>query len=628
MRFGKSTILAAAITFAVIILNGAVFYSVYCSGDVLQSKDIYGNVYQANRSDIAAQQRLLDSLTRDKDDYAAYLGNNISLLEEYLAAAEYMAGNTNSLNNIDGETAEDRKERAKELYAQYTSNMQLPEPAVVSQQISTEIEKHQAVMSKVEYALNYDSYIDDTISNAQSLTDIGIYKQSGYLQSNILKTQKDFYGLRGLEISVVSDEGSIALVNCRFTDVFAIFLAALILVFVFFYDKSDSQSSLYRRKSMLAPVCTLVTGVAAMYISNIIIMARNVGVADFSVNIQSISAFRSCPYIISFGAFIVLSVVMKIIGCLILFALAAAVITARGRKRIVSGAAAGAFVAAEIMTAFSSSANPFVAFLREINIFSLFSFERFFIRYLNLNIASLAVSRLPVFIAFAGLIAVTSFALAKKYIRENAQALAGEIERGYYDEINRRYTESRKIRHDISNHLLAISALMESGNITEARRYLNEVSEMNDLAAMPVRTGASVLDALLFKKTEQAKERNITLTFDVSCPLGDTAITDYDLCSVFGNIIDNALEAVMPLEGNRKIAVAIEKQLDMLYIRCTNPYSGELRARGERLLTSKADTTLHGYGISRVREVAAKHGGEVKITSDNGEFTIEILMNM
>ena len=106
MRFGKGTALAAVITLAVIILNGAVFYSVYCSGDVLQSRDIYGNVYQANRSDIAAQQSLLDSLTGNKADDTVYLGNNISLLEDYLAAAEYIAGNTNSLNNIDGETAD------------------------------------------------------------------------------------------------------------------------------------------------------------------------------------------------------------------------------------------------------------------------------------------------------------------------------------------------------------------------------------------------------------------------------------------------------------------------------------------------------------------------------------------
>ena len=628
MKPGKNTILAAIITFAVIILNGTVFYSVYCSGDVLQSKDVYGNEYQTKRSDIIAQQMLLDSLPADINEAADYLEEKISILETYALAAECMTGDTYALELLEGETASEHRETAEKLYAEYTANMQSPDAVEVLKQINSEITKYRTVLSKVSYAQSYDSYIDEIISNSQTLTDIGIYKENGFLQSNIVKTQKDFYGLHGLGISAVSDEGSIALINCRFTDVFALFLTLLVLVFVFFYDRNDVKNGLYRRNSLLSPLCILIAGIAAMYITNIIIMNHNVGVVDFGVNVQSISAFRSCPYIISFGALVVLWVFMKIIGCLIVFALACAAITARGRKRIVFCTAAGAFVIAEIITAFSSSASPFMTFLREINIFSLFSFERFYIRYLNMNIASLAVSRLPVFIAFAGIVAVASFALAHQNISENAQALVSEAERGYYDEINRRYTESRKIRHDISNHLLAISALMESGNITEARRYLSEVSEMNDLAAMPVRTGASVLDALLFKKTEQAKESNISLTFDVSCPLGDTAISDYDLCSVFGNIIDNALEAVMPLEENRKITVAIEKQLDMLYIRCRNPYAGELRTRGERLLTSKADTALHGYGISRVREIAAKHGGEVKITADNGEFSIETLMNL
>ncbi len=628
MKPGKNIILAAIITFAVIILNGAVFYSVYCSGDVLQSKDVYGNEYQTKRSDIIAQQMLLDSLPSDKTEAKEYLNDRISSLETYALAAESMAGDTYALQQIEGDTAAQRRETAEKLYAEYTDNMQSPDPAAVAEQIDSEIIKYREVLLKVSYALDYDSYIDEIIINSQTLTDIGIYKENGFLQSNIIKTQKDFYGLHGLDLSVVSDEGSIALINCRFTDVFALFLTVLVLVFVFFYDRSDVKNGLYRRNSLLSPLCVLIAGIAAMYISNIIIMNRNVGLADFGVNVQSIQAFRSCPYIISFGALVALSVIMKIIGYLIVFALACAVITARDRKRIIFFTSAGTFVIAEIITAFSSSASPFMTFLREINIFSLFSFERFYIRYLNLNIASLAVSRLPVFIAFAGVIAVTSFALARQNIRENAQALVSEAERGYYDEINRRYTESRKIRHDISNHLLAISALMESGNIAEARRYLSEVSEMNDLAAMPVKTGASVLDALLFKKTEQAKENDISLTIDVSCPLGDTAISDYDLCSVFGNIINNAFEAVMPLKGNRKITIAIEKQLDMLYIRCKNPFEGEIRTRGERLLTSKTDSALHGYGISRVREIAAKHGGEVKITAENGEFNIEILMNM
>ncbi len=628
MKLGKNTILAAIITIAVIILNGAVFYSVYCSGDVLQSKDVYGNEYQAKCSDIFFQQKLIECLPANKAEASEYLNNKISILDNYLAAARYMSGDTYVLNSINGTTVEERREEVQRLYTEYTANMQSPDPASVVEQISGELAKYRAVLLRVDYVLGYNSYIDEVLGNSEMLTEIGIYKGNRFLQNNIIKTQKDFYGLHGLELSVVSDDGSIAFINCRFTDVFALFLTVLTLVFVFFYDRSDSRNGLYHRTSLIAPISMLCIGIAAMYISNIIIMARNVGMVDSSVNIQSIYAFRSCPYVISFGALVGLSVILKIIGCLIVFALACAVVTAKGKKQVILGSVVGLFALVELATAFSNSESAPMTLLREINICSLFSFERFYIRYLNLNIASLAVSRLPTFIAFACVLAITSFALARRNIRENAQALVSEAERGYYDEINRRYTESRKIRHDISNHLLAISALMESGNIAEARRYLNEVSEMNDLAAMPVKTGASVLDALLFKKTEQAKEIDIILSFDVSCPLGDTAISDYDLCSVFGNIIDNALEAVAPLEDNRKVTVAIEKQLDMLYIRCSNPFEGEIRTRGERLLTGKADTAMHGFGISRVRDIARKHGGEVKITTENGEFIIEILMNM
>ena len=84
------------------------------------------------------------------------------------------------------------------------------------------------------------------------------------------------------------------------------------------------------------------------------------------------------------------------------------------------------------------------------------------------------------------------------------EELTKETEQQYYDEINRRYLEGRKIRHDINNHLLAINTLIETGNVEQAKRYISEVSEQLDLVAMPLKTGRDVLDALLFKKTEQA----------------------------------------------------------------------------------------------------------------------------
>lgn len=140
---------------------------------------------------------------------------------------------------------------------------------------------------------------------------------------------------------------------------------------------------------------------------------------------------------------------------------------------------------------------------------------------------------------------------------------------------------------------------------------------------MPVKTGRNVLDALLFKKTEQAAEKGCKITFEIDCPISGSA-SDYDLCTIFGNILDNAIEAS---NSGDRISVKIGKQLDMLYISCKNPFSHKLKRRGDRILTTKKDFASHGFGIMRVREIARRYGGDVNITAENDVFLMEILLN-
>ncbi|MGN0700328.1 MAG: sensor histidine kinase, partial [Oscillospiraceae bacterium] len=298
-----------------------------------------------------------------------------------------------------------------------------------------------------------------------------------------------------------------------------------------------------------------------------------------------------------------------------------AVVFSSGKNRIITAAIALALISAEVFFTISTTA-PTI--LSEINILSFFSFERFFIRYLNLDVLGLSVARLPVFLVFGAAVIAALWAYSASVIKTRTEAAIRETEQEYYDEINRRYNESRKIRHDINNHLLAVSALIERGSIDEAKRYIAEVSEQSDLAAMPVKTGRNVLDALLFKKTEQAAEKDCKIAFEIDCPISGS-VSDYDLCTIFGNILDNAIEAVGT--GSR-ISVKIGKQLDMMYISCENPFSGELKRRGDRILTTKKDFAAHGFGIMRVRELARRYGGDVYITAEKGVFLIEILLNI
>ena len=142
---------------------------------------------------------------------------------------------------------------------------------------------------------------------------------------------------------------------------------------------------------------------------------------------------------------------------------------------------------------------------------------------------------------------------------------------------------------------------------------------------MPVKTGRDVLDALLFKKTEQATEKGVNIVFEINSPLHDCSIADYDLCTIFANILDNAIEAV---NSGDRISVSISKQHDIFYISCENAFHQELKRKGEKILSTKKDFGSHGFGLTRIKDTAKHYGGDVNITAVNGIFRIEILINL
>ena len=101
-----------------------------------------------------------------------------------------------------------------------------------------------------------------------------------------------------------------------------------------------------------------------------------------------------------------------------------------------------------------------------------------------------------------------------------------------------------------------------------------------------------------------------------------------DLGILFGNIIDNAIEAVLqhPSSSNTiKLLARYEKET--LIITCINSYNHKLilNQSGE-LVSSKSDPTNHGYGIYSVKQVASKYHGSVSINFNNSLFTIKILL--
>lgn len=606
----KNLALPVGLIFAAVLLNIFVLYSSVLSAETVQSRNVYGVSSSEDITVLRIKQRLLKEISGDHSADIFSLEERIKELEDYRTAVRYIDTKDSYLLSVWSEiSSEERVKKAQELYIAVLSRF-TPDKEALPDVIERELTAAEETADYLRYLNGYGSYISGITDRSDYLSDISIYKQDSQILANIINTRKDFYGLENITLTPVCETGFMLFLNYRLTDIFA----AIVPIFSLAAVKNS------RRKSLLSPVIFTLLGVGAMYLTNLALMGNYLGLPPMETAVQSMKSFQSCPYIINAGTLLTLIILMKIAGCLVILFIASAVAFSSGKNRIITAAAAISVLSTEVFLALSPTAPTL---LSEINILSFFSFERFFIRYLNLDIFGLSVARIPIFLVFGTAVITALWTYSSKLLRSENDASIRKTEQEYYDEINRRYNESRKIRHDINNHLLAINALIEGGDIEEAKRYISEVSEQSDLVAMPVKTGRNVLDALLFKKTEQAAEKGCMIAFEIDCPISGSA-SDYDLCTIFGNILDNAIEAA---NSGDRISVKIGKQLDMLYISCKNPFSSELKRRGDKILTTKKDFASHGFGIMRVREIARRYGGDVNITAKNGMFLMEILLN-
>ena len=101
-----------------------------------------------------------------------------------------------------------------------------------------------------------------------------------------------------------------------------------------------------------------------------------------------------------------------------------------------------------------------------------------------------------------------------------------------------------------------------------------------------------------------------------------------DLCSIFGNALDNAIESVERLEeeDRRLIRLAVYAQNNFLMIRTDNYFETPLQRIGDRFETTKEDKSLHGYGLKSIRFVSDKYGGSVSASAEDGWFSLKVLI--
>lgn len=190
-------------------------------------------------------------------------------------------------------------------------------------------------------------------------------------------------------------------------------------------------------------------------------------------------------------------------------------------------------------------------------------------------------------------------------------------------EIQNMYRQVRGWRHDYRNHINNMKIQLSEGNYDKLSDYLNELADDLDTVDTVIKTGNVMADAILNSKLGVAQKLNVRLNVKANLP-DSLPLTDVELCSMLGNMLDNATEACAALpEDERFMRVYIGKLKGQLYLSVQNS-AGKVRKEKDSYLSTKEGE--HGYGLFRIDRIVKKYGGYVNRQNEEGVFATEILM--
>jgi len=174
--------------------------------------------------------------------------------------------------------------------------------------------------------------------------------------------------------------------------------------------------------------------------------------------------------------------------------------------------------------------------------------------------------------------------------------------------------------HDIRQQIRLMGKKMQM-----EKTDLKEITDAVNIYDSTIDTGNPVLDVILTDKSIYCDQNNIRF----GCMIDGQSLTfiqPMDIYSLFGNMIDNALEAVAKLDNPEKaiINLNIKTMNGMLFIHCENYFNGELQFEESMPVTTKRDKHFHGYGLKSIRFVVEKYAGAMTVATDGDVFNLNI----
>ncbi|MRZ81835.1 GHKL domain-containing protein [Paeniclostridium sordellii] len=210
----------------------------------------------------------------------------------------------------------------------------------------------------------------------------------------------------------------------------------------------------------------------------------------------------------------------------------------------------------------------------------------------------------------------------KEKSEENLLKEKVDIQYNYYLNLQESQDRVKRLYHDMNNHMLCIKSM--SSEQEDLNNYIDGISKnLNEFKEI-YNTGNMILDIILNEKKAKCNENNISFSCDINfskCSF----IEMTDVCSIFSNILDNAIEACNKINNDEKYIKIRGTVVKSYYvIRCENSKINKVKIKNNKIITSKKDKFIHGIGLKSVKSSLKKYDGELEIEDFEGEFLLQI----
>ena len=196
--------------------------------------------------------------------------------------------------------------------------------------------------------------------------------------------------------------------------------------------------------------------------------------------------------------------------------------------------------------------------------------------------------------------------------------------RSQRQEIERLHENTRRLKHDMKNHIMVIASHLNSGEIDEAKEYLSVVLDNLNRVYSYIQTGNSVLNYLINSQLEYAQQNGIPFKAEIeNLPFAKMGSVDFS--AVLGNMLDNAIEA--SLKASEKylyVSVCRKRGYDTMTVK--NKIDCSVLSDNPDLATTKEEKDKHGVGTGQIKTITEKYGGMVDIYEDAGMFCVSVMI--